>query len=112
VVARLVEHVGSTAVSGLAATPVVDIAAPVYSLTDAHDARAGLEQDGWRYWSADPNRSWRLWFLLPRPEARTHHLYPIKHDDPHRKSVAIGRLTWALCDILGECPRGAGLRGS
>jgi hypothetical protein len=29
-----------------------------------------------------------------------------------RKSVAIGRLTWALCDILCECPRGAGLRGS
>jgi GrpB-like predicted nucleotidyltransferase (UPF0157 family) len=78
-----VEHVGSTAVPGLAAKPVVDIAVPVNSLTDAHDARAGLEQDGWRYWSADPNGSWRLWFLRPRPEARTHHLYLIQHDDPH-----------------------------
>jgi GrpB-like predicted nucleotidyltransferase (UPF0157 family) len=79
----LIEHVGSTAVPGLAAKPVVDIAAPVRSLTDAHDARAVLEQDGWRYWSADSNGSWRLWFLHPRPEARTHHLYLIEHDDPH-----------------------------
>lgn len=67
----------------LAAKPVVDIAAPVRSLTDAHDARATLEQDGWRYWSADPNSSWRLWFLHPRPEARAHHLYLIEHDDAH-----------------------------
>ena len=44
-----IEHVGSTAVPGLAAKPVVDIAAPVRSLTDAHDARAVLEQDGWWY---------------------------------------------------------------
>lgn len=78
-----IEHVGSTAVPGLAAKPVVDIAAPVRSLTDAHDARALLEQDGWRYWSADPNGSWRLWFLRPRPRARTHHLYLIERDDPH-----------------------------
>ena len=27
------------------------------------------------------------------------------------KSVAIGRLTWALCDILCGCPRGTHLRG-
>lgn len=78
-----IEHVGSTAVPGLAAKPVVDIAAPVRSLTDAHDARALLEQDGWRYWPDDPNGSWRLWFLRPRPQARTHHLYLIERDDPH-----------------------------
>lgn len=78
-----IEHVGSTAVPGLAAKPVVDIAAPVRSLTEAGEARLVLEQDGWRCWTADPNGQWRLWFLRPRPEARTHHLYLIERDDPH-----------------------------
>lgn len=78
-----IEHVGSTAVPGLPAKPIVDMAAPVKSLAEARQAIAVLEQVGWRYWPSDPNNSWRLWFLYPRPEARTHHLYLIEHDDPH-----------------------------
>ena len=77
-----VEHVGSTAVPDLAAKPIIDIAAPVRSLVEAHLAIPVLEQAGWRYWPSDPNGSWRLWFLRPRPETRTHHLYLIQHDDP------------------------------
>jgi GrpB-like predicted nucleotidyltransferase (UPF0157 family) len=78
-----IEHVGSTAVPGLSAKPIIDIAAPVRSLVEAHRAIPVLEQAGWRYWSSDPNGSWRLWFLRPRPETRTHHLYLIRYDDPH-----------------------------
>jgi GrpB-like predicted nucleotidyltransferase (UPF0157 family) len=77
------EHVGSTAVPDLAAKPIIDIAAPVRSLAEAHRAIPVLEQAGWWYWPSDPNGSWRLWFLRPRPETRTHHLYLIQHDDPH-----------------------------
>jgi GrpB-like predicted nucleotidyltransferase (UPF0157 family) len=81
--AESVEHVGSTAVPGLASKPVVDILAPVASLVEARKAVPIIEEDGWLYWPTDPNRSWRLWFLRPKPDARTHHLYLIQHDDPH-----------------------------
>jgi GrpB-like predicted nucleotidyltransferase (UPF0157 family) len=78
-----IEHVGSTAVPGLATKPIIDVVAPVTSLAEAHRAVPVLDQAGWLLWPSDPNSSWRLWFLRPRPEARTHHLYLIEHDDPH-----------------------------
>jgi GrpB-like predicted nucleotidyltransferase (UPF0157 family) len=77
-----VEHVGSTSVPGLAAKPVVDLLAPVHSLDSARAAVKILEADGWLFWAEDPHR-YRLWFLRPRPEQRTHHLYLIERDDPH-----------------------------
>ena len=82
-----VEHVGSTAVTGLASKPIVDILAPVTSLVAAHNAVPLLAEDGWHQWSADPNRSWRCWFLRPLPESRTHHLYLIQYDDPHAREL-------------------------
>jgi GrpB-like predicted nucleotidyltransferase (UPF0157 family) len=69
-----IEHIGSTAVPGLRAKPIIDILAPVVSLDAAHAAVPVLEHNGWMFWSDDPNRSYRLWFLRPRPDARTHHL--------------------------------------
>jgi len=77
-----VEHVGSTAVPGLRAKPVVDILAPVVSLVQAQAAIAVLTADGWLFWPDDPNRDYRMWFLRPKPEARTHHLHVIQHDYP------------------------------
>ena len=77
-----IEHIGSTSVPGLPAKPVIDMLAPVRSLTDAQDAVTPLTEDGWRFWPDDPCRHYRLWFLRPRPEARTHHLQLIEHDDP------------------------------
>jgi GrpB-like predicted nucleotidyltransferase (UPF0157 family) len=77
-----VEHVGSTSVPGLAAKPVVDMLAPVHSPDSARRAVAALEADGWLFWAQDPHH-YRLWFLRPRPEKRTHHLYLIERDDPH-----------------------------
>jgi GrpB-like predicted nucleotidyltransferase (UPF0157 family) len=88
---RPIEHVGSTAVAGLPAKPIIDIAAPVTSLAEAHQALPILEQAGWRHWPSDPSSSWRLWFLYPRPEARTHHLYLIEHDDPHLRELVAFR---------------------
>ena len=82
-----VEHVGSTAVPGLAAKPIVDIVAPVTSLADARYALSTLEQDGWLHWSTDPSSSWRLWFLRPQPATRTHHLYLIQHDHPRVREL-------------------------
>ena len=86
-----IEHVGSTAVPGLASKPTIDILAPVTSLAEAHGAVEPLQAAGWLFWPTDPNRSWRLWFLRPRPEARTHHLYLIAHDDPHSQELRVFR---------------------
>jgi GrpB-like predicted nucleotidyltransferase (UPF0157 family) len=74
-------------VAGLAAKPIIDIAGPVGSLADARRAIPVLDRAGWLYWPSDPNSSWRLWFLRPRPQVRTHHLYLIEHDDPHLREL-------------------------
>jgi GrpB-like predicted nucleotidyltransferase (UPF0157 family) len=100
--ARPVEHIGSTSVPGLRAKPVVDMLAPVVSLDGAQDAVPVLDGAGWLFWPEDPCRPYRLWFLRPRPEARTHHLHVI--EEGHPQAVAL----LAFRDAL----RGdAGLRG-
>ena len=73
-----IEHIGSTAVPGLRAKPVVDVLAPVGSLVDVRRALPLLERDGWLHWAQDPNSGFRMWFLRPHPETRTHHLHVIE----------------------------------
>jgi GrpB-like predicted nucleotidyltransferase (UPF0157 family) len=85
------EHVGSTAVPGLRAKPIVDIIAPVHSFTAAREAVPVLERDGWLFWADDPNRSYRLWFLRPTPAARTHHLQIMQHDHPELHKLLLFR---------------------
>lgn len=82
-----IQHIGSTSVPGLPAKPVIDMLAPVRSLTSAQNAVAPLTEDGWLFWPDDPCRRYRLWFLRPRPETRTHHLHLIEHDDPHARAL-------------------------
>ncbi|HET7245013.1 MAG TPA: GrpB family protein [Streptosporangiaceae bacterium] len=45
-----VEHIGSTSVPGLPAKPIVDMLAPVRSLSQAQDAVGALQADGWVFW--------------------------------------------------------------
>jgi GrpB-like predicted nucleotidyltransferase (UPF0157 family) len=86
-----IEHIGSTAVAGLRAKPVVNILAPVVSLEAAHAAIPLLEQDGWMFWPDEPNRVYRLWFLRPRPDARTHHLQIVQYDDANARALLLFR---------------------
>ena len=82
-----IEHIGSTSVTGLRSKPIVDILAPVRSLTASRTAIPVLEKDGWLFWPDDPNQNYRLWFLRPSPEARTHHLQIIQHDHPNLRAL-------------------------
>jgi GrpB-like predicted nucleotidyltransferase (UPF0157 family) len=82
-----IEHIGSTSVTGLRSKPIVDILAPVRSLTASRTAVPVLERDGWLFWPDDPNQNYRLWFLRPSPEARTHHLQIIQHDHPNLRAL-------------------------
>lgn len=86
-----IEHIGSTSVPGLRSKPIVDILAPVYSLSAARSAIPVLEKDGWLFWPDDPNQDYRLWFLRPNPATRTHHLQVIQRDHPSLRALIVFR---------------------
>jgi GrpB-like predicted nucleotidyltransferase (UPF0157 family) len=68
-----VHHVGSTAVPGLAAKPVIDILVGVADLPEAHECRAELTRLDYRY---APYRAEEMcWFCKPDPRHCTHHLH-------------------------------------
>lgn len=67
------EHIGSTAVAGLAAKPVIDIMAPVRSLAESVSAIAAAQGLGYVHF---PYKAEQMhWFCKPSPEHRTHHLH-------------------------------------
>lgn len=78
-----VEHVGSTAVRGLPAKPVVDLMASVHSLAAAEDAAGLLGGAGWQL--VPPRldgRPWRRMYVLPEGGRRAAHLHLVEegHD--------------------------------
>lgn len=81
-----VEHVGSTAVPGLAAKPIADLMASVRDLDEAV-ARAGdgLAADGWCYVPPElDQRPWRRFFVKPDESGqhRVAHLHLIEAGHP------------------------------
>ena len=72
-VAIAVEHVGSTAVPGLAAKPIVDMTVVVRSPSDIPDAITRLERLGYLH-RGDLGIAGREAFHVP-PELPAHHLY-------------------------------------
>lgn len=78
-VAGGVHHVGSTAVPGLVAKPVIDILVGVRSLEESRACFARLGELGYLYF---PYRSEEMhWFCKPRPGRRTHHLHLVPADE-------------------------------
>lgn len=73
-----IEHVGSTAVPGLAAKPVIDIMAPVTDLESSRPALAALQAVGYGY--APYNAEAEHWLCKPSSEHRTHHLHLVPLD--------------------------------
>jgi GrpB-like predicted nucleotidyltransferase (UPF0157 family) len=70
-----IEHVGSTAVPGLVAKPVIDILAPVESLEATRDAIQVVSAAGYMYY---PYKAEEMhWFCKPSPAHRTHHLHVV-----------------------------------
>lgn len=68
-----VEHIGSTAIPGLAAKPVIDIMAGVASLEASRPALAAAARLGYCYFPYRPDME--HWFCKPSPAFRTHHLH-------------------------------------
>ena len=73
VVDGAIEHIGSTAVLGLAAKPVIDIMAGVESLEASRAAVAVLERHQYCY--AAYRTDVMHWLCKPSPALRTHHLH-------------------------------------
>ena len=81
-----IEHVGSTAVPGLAAKPVIDLMAPVETLEISRPAIQTLVQFGYAYFPYRPDVM--HWFCKPSFAFRTHHLHLV----PHRSVLWYERL--------------------
>ena len=85
-VAAVVEHVGSTAVPGLAAKPVIDVDVVVAGPADARAAVEALVGAGWRH-QGDLGVPGREAFTV-RPGLPEHHLYVVVRNSPaHRDHV-------------------------
>ena len=75
-----IEHVGSTAVPGLPAKPVIDIMAAVDSLDASRGALLPLGKIGYHY---APYRADEMhWFCKPSFSLRTHHLHLVPYRSP------------------------------
>ena len=78
-----VEHIGSTAVPGLAAKPIIDMLGRVESYADGVPARAALSRIGWVAAPEPGDEAARKWsFCFPDTSMRTHHLHLFMTDDP------------------------------
>jgi len=72
----LIEHMGSTAIPGLPAKPVIDILVLVEDLRSGRAAIPALEALGYAYWADNPDKG-KLFLVkgLPPAPRRTHHLH-------------------------------------
>lgn len=75
-----IEHIGSTAVPGLTAKPVIDIMAGVRDLPSSLEARAPLAALDYVYFPYRPDVM--HWFCKPSPARRTHHLHLVPVESP------------------------------
>lgn len=76
-----VEHVGSTAIPGLAAKPILDLQAAVADLQSAPRVAAALASDQWH--SVEPDldgRPWRRFFVKVNDGHRVAHLHVMTRD--------------------------------
>jgi GrpB-like predicted nucleotidyltransferase (UPF0157 family) len=69
------EHIGSTAVVGMSAKPIIDIMAPVYDLESSRLAIHAAQALHYCYYPYKPEQM--HWFCKPSPAKRTHHLHLI-----------------------------------
>jgi GrpB-like predicted nucleotidyltransferase (UPF0157 family) len=72
-----IEHIGSTAVPGLIAKPVIDIMAAVGALEESRGAIAAVRGLGYRYSPYRPDLM--HWFCKPGFSFRTHHLHLVPY---------------------------------
>ncbi len=73
--AETVEHIGSTAVPGLDAKPVIDLMAGVRDIRSAGRCIRPLESIGYSYWAENPDPDRMLFVKFVERTSRTHNLH-------------------------------------
>lgn len=77
-----IQHIGSTAVPGLAAKPVIDIMIGLRDLSDGKNIIQPLEDLGYVFWADNPNPE-KMFFVKGMPpygKKRTHHVHVVEID--------------------------------
>jgi len=77
-----IQHVGSTAVTGLLAKPILDIAAVLVDGAPTDEVTRIIEQAGWDYFGDSGDHGGLVFVLRPRPESRVAHLHVLQAGDP------------------------------
>jgi GrpB-like predicted nucleotidyltransferase (UPF0157 family) len=84
-----IHHVGSTAVPGTAAKPIIDMLVGVLDLPTSVPCIQLLAPLGYLY---APYRSEQMhWFCKPHPSRRTHHLHLVPRDSPRFRDELLFR---------------------
>lgn len=87
-----VEHVGSTAVAGLPAKPIIDLMAPVAALEDLELVAAMVATPGWHHVPPVLDlRPWRRFFVLVEDGRRAAHLHLLRTGDQRLADMAVFR---------------------
>ncbi|MDJ0269542.1 MAG: GrpB family protein [Aigarchaeota archaeon] len=73
-----VEHIGSTAIPGMKAKPIIDIMIAVKDLNIADECITLLQELGYEY-VPEPDFPERCFMRKGSPENRTHHISIVKH---------------------------------
>lgn len=94
-----IHHVGSTAVPGLDAKPVIDILVGVEDLATSRACFEPLAKLEYLYFPYLPDEM--HWFCKPDPSRRTHHLHLVPRDSPRYRDEL------AFRDYLRSKPRKA-----
>jgi GrpB-like predicted nucleotidyltransferase (UPF0157 family) len=96
-----IEHIGSTAIPGLAAKPVIDIMAAVDNLESSRPAIDAAADLGYCYFPYQADR--KHWFCKPSPAFRTHHLHLVPLESPQWvRPLAFRDYLRARVDVAAE----------
>lgn len=89
-----IQHVGSTAIPGVSAKPIIDIQIVVNSLEEIKGAAIpALQKLGYEYWDENPDPK-RMFFVKGMPpfgNGRTHHVHIFEHESDHWRNKIIFR---------------------
>ncbi len=77
-----IQHIGSTAVPGLSAKPIIDIYIGVTSRQEVQEAIEPIENLGYIFWPNNPNKE-KMFFVKGMPplgKGRTHHIHIVEYN--------------------------------
>src|SRR3990167_10336550 len=89
-----IQHVGSTAISGMSAKPIIDIQIAVNSLAEIKTiAIQELQKLGYEYWfeNPDPTKMFFVKGMPPFGQQRTHHVHIFEYGSDHWRNKIIFR---------------------